>query len=283
MRFLDALDRRAAALDAPPGLPDRAAALDALERWLPDTADDGPAPAGATWRRALAWRARLQAANEALFAAIRAHVLEGAGRAALWPVIEICRKGQTAPRGDGYDALDELVGGVLQMPEPGKPLLEQATDMVFYQPTPARHIVDLIERAGPGADDVLVDLGSGLGLVPLLASIVSPARCIGVEREPAYVASARACARALRLERAAFVVADAREADLSRGTVFYLYTPFRGAVLRVVLDALRAQAAQRPLRVCGYGPCVRDLAAEPWLHADAAPDPQRVTIFRART
>jgi hypothetical protein len=31
--------------------------------------------------------------------------------------------------------------------------------MVQYQPTPARHIIDLILRSGLTAEDVLVDLG----------------------------------------------------------------------------------------------------------------------------
>jgi hypothetical protein len=42
--------------------------------------------------------------------------------------------------------------------------------MVPYQPTPVRHILHLIAAAMVAEDDVFVDLGSGLGHVPLLVS-----------------------------------------------------------------------------------------------------------------
>ena len=40
----------------------------------------------------------------------------------------------------------------------------------------------------------------------------------------------------LKLERVTFIQQDARAADFSGGTVFYLYTPFTGSILRSVLD-----------------------------------------------
>src|SRR6185312_2094526 len=97
---------------------------------------------------------------------------------------EACRAG------DAYDWRDELVAGVLPFGEPGEasPL---PPEMVFYQPTPARHVFDLLDRLALDADDVLVDLGSGLGHVPLLTAICTPARGIGIEIEPVYVAPAR--------------------------------------------------------------------------------------------
>src|SRR3546814_1580406 len=75
--------------------------------------------------------------------------------------------------------------------------------------TPARHIFDLLAQARLGAHDVLVDLGSGLGHVPLLAAICSGASSLGIEREASCVACAQACADALRLSRARFLCMDA--------------------------------------------------------------------------
>src|SRR6201999_1757176 len=127
--------------------------------------------------------------------------------------------------------------------------------MVAYQPTPARHIFDLIRRTKLDAEDVFIDLGSGLGHVPLLIATCTKARAIGIELEPPYVECARRCARELNLTNANFLSEDVRETDLSSGTVFYLYTPFRGAILRTVLDQLHAQAKKLAIRVCTFGPC----------------------------
>jgi hypothetical protein len=62
-----------------------------------------------------------------------------------------------------------------------------------------------------------------------------------------------------------FIALDAREAALSDGNVFFLYTPFRGALLQEVLEKLRAIAARRPIRVCSFGPCTPELAQTSWL------------------
>jgi tRNA A58 N-methylase Trm61 len=155
--------------------------------------------------------------------------------------------------------------------------------MVAYQPTPARHIFELIDAAELTAEDVLVDVGSGLGHVPLVISICTPGRCIGIECESAYVEQAWRCSERLNLHRVEFVQRDAREADLSAGTVFYLYTPFTGSILRAVLDRLRRHALVRPIRVCSYGPCTPELAQEPWLEAMSPATTDRVAVFCSRT
>ena len=265
------LDR---ALDAPRRLRERIEALDRLDALLP-AAGEGALP-----QRARAVRQRLEAINAAQFEAICQAVRRGEGRDALphWR-----RAGGAAARrcGDAYDWLDEWVGGVLPFGQSGE-ASALAPEMVFYQPTPARHVFDLLDRLALTGSDVLVDLGAGLGHVPLLAAICTEARGLGVEIEPAYVRSARACAQALQLANAQFVQGDAREADFAIGSVFYLYTPFTGSILRSVLDALRREAGRRAFRVGSFGPCTAVLAAEPWLASDAAPAPDRVAIFRTR-
>lgn len=255
------------ALDAPDQWQPRAAALEWMESaWLE--------LAGNATAQAL--RARLEHADDLLHRRLRAMVRAGLGPRLFQRWRE---KADTAPRGEGYDSLDELVAGVLRLSDPGSELRPLAPEMVFYQPTPARHVLDMLVRTALGPRDVLVDLGSGLGHVPMLAALCTGARALGVEWQPAYVASARRAGRALGLEAVRFVAADARGADLSAGTVFFLYTPFSGSVLRAVLDALRAQAARRPIRVCTFGPCSRIVAGESWLRADGPPALDRVVTF----
>jgi predicted RNA methylase len=151
--------------------------------------------------------------------------------------------------------------------------------MVFYQPTPARHIFDAIGRLSLDHSDVLVDLGSGLGHVPLLAGICSKARCVGIELEAAYVACARQCAKALNLANVSFIQQDVRSADFTDGTVFYLYTPFTGTMLRTVLERLRQEAAKRPIRVCTLGPCTLEVANEVWLRPIGGLYADQVAVF----
>src|SRR5208282_3153774 len=97
--------------------------------------------------------------------------------------------------------------------------------------------------------------------------------------EPGYVACARRCAERLSLNRISFLEGDAQEADLSSGTVFYLYTPFTGSILRAVMNSLREQAAVRPIRVCSFGPCTPVIAEEPWLEAMMTPETDPITVF----
>jgi hypothetical protein len=151
--------------------------------------------------------------------------------------------------------------------------------MVFYQPTPVRHILHLIAATGLAEDDVFVDLGSGLGHVPLLVSMVTGAQSLGIEVQAAYVASARECAQRLHLSRVRFIPQDAREADLSSGTVFYLYSPFNGSILTDVLSALRMESTRRSIKICSLGPCTRTVANETWLKASALRDAGRITVF----
>jgi hypothetical protein len=98
------------------------------------------------------------------------------------------------------------------------------------------------------------------------------------------VERARQCAQSLNLhlDRVSFLHQDARVADLSLGTVFYLYTPFTGSILRAVLDRLRREAATRPIRISSYGPCTSVIAEEPWLVAATAPEADRIALFRSR-
>jgi len=127
--------------------------------------------------------------------------------------------GPAGPAG-AFDGMDPLLQGLLGQGEPAGPRRPLEPDMVAYQPTPARAILALVQASGIGPQDLLVDLGSGLGQVALLAALLSGARARGVELEPSYVDYARACAQGLQLGRVEFIHADAREAPLDGGTVF---------------------------------------------------------------
>jgi hypothetical protein len=233
-------------------------------------------------QRAKALRTRLEAANAELYQSVRADIVRGGQPRELlhWLGDSACQNESKGPLpGLGFDYRDELVSGVLQLCEPSEPNFQPSPEMVFYQPTPVRHILHLIAATGLAEDDVFVDLGSGLGHVPLLVSMVTGAQSLGIEVQAAYVASARECAQRLHLSRVRFIPQDAREADLSSGTVFYLYSPFNGSILTDVLSALRMESTRRSIKICSLGPCTRTVANETWLKASALRDAGRITVF----
>lgn len=263
-------------LQHPERLRERIEAMDRLDALLfDDVADE-------LRQRANALMRQLEAANQTVYRAIRQAIRRGEGKAVMrgW-MHALAAPAAAAQDGQAYDALDTLLAGVLPFDEPDDDGRALPPDMVFYQPTPARHILDLIERTRLDATDVLVDLGSGLGHVPLLAAICTGARGLGIERNTAYVACARRCAEALGLGDVAFAAQDARVANLSAGTVFYLYTPFTGPILRNVLDRLQREAAARSIRVATLGPCTDVVASEAWLTPIEPPQPDRIAVFRS--
>jgi len=272
-------------LQEPGRLCRRVDALDRLEAYLLD--GELPAPGAQSmgegiYHRARALSAQLEAANFDLYQAIRREIQRGARPDILLSWVNKSGRGfDAAGPTQGYDYLDELIIGVLQFEEPGG-VVPLGAEMVFYQPTPARHIFDLIARTALTERDVLVDLGSGLGHVPLLASICTSGRSIGIELESAYIDCARQSAQGLNLNNVTFLQQDARTADLSVGTVFYLYTPFTGTILRAVLDSLRREAASRQIRICTFGPCTPTIAEEQWLEAMGALDADRIAVFCSR-
>jgi Histone methylation protein DOT1 len=257
----------------------RAHAVEMLELHLFSRPDAESQPA---YAEASALKQQLEAANDRVVRRLAARIRSGKyTRAGL-------RRGLTRlaepARDRDYDALDLFLASLFDAGSPPDERIVLEPEMVAYQPTPGRAILDLLALADLRSQDVFVDLGSGLGWVVLLVACLSEARAIGIELEPTYCEAARNCARQLNLARAEFIEADARVASLQRGTVYFMYTPFRGAMLRQVLERLRAEAAQRAIRVCSYGPCTLELAREAWLQrrADGVLREDAVVVFERR-
>ncbi|MGB6192135.1 MAG: hypothetical protein WBF42_06695 [Terracidiphilus sp.] len=227
-------------------------------------------------------RTRMEAELEEVYEGIRGEIRQGR-RDALQGWLEGAGSAVAgSSRGLSYDWRDELTSGVLALKEP-EGAKAVGAEMVFYQPTPVRHVMELIVRARITERDVVVDLGSGLGHVSLLVGILTGAQCMGIEIDGGYVACARECAARLVLSgRVTFAEDDARRAELGGGTVFYLYTPFKGAVLRDVLARLRGEAERRAICVCTLGPCAEAVARETWLIARGPVETERVTVFDQR-
>jgi SAM-dependent methyltransferase len=149
-------------------------------------------------------------------------------------------------------ARDAAVEGRLGIGPPLPSSHSPGEDLIGYQPSGVASIVRALREVPVLAGDVVVDLGSGLGKVVLLARLLSGATARGIEVQAALVERAREAAQRLAVD-VEFTAGDAREADLDDGSVFFLYTPFVGPVLAAVLARLHALARRRAIVVCALG------------------------------
>ena len=159
---------------------------------------------------------------------------------------------------DARDAAVEERLGIAAGPDEHAPPGE---NLIGYHPSGVAPILRALAEVPVRRGDALVDLGSGLGKVVLLAAIVTQAQVRGVEIQPALVERARRAAARLELD-VRFDLGDARDLALGDGTVFFLYSPFTGPALDAVLERLRAMARERAIVVCALGV---DLDRTGWL------------------
>jgi SAM-dependent methyltransferase len=234
-------------------------------------------------QRAESLKNQLEKVNEKLFQRLRATI-----RAGSYTCEDLRRQfynyaGCASEENEiGYDALDIFVNDLLRIDLALEETREKEPDMVFLQPTPARVVLELVEKVALTEEDVFYDLGSGLGQVAILVGLLSGARAKGIEFEPAYCEYARQCAARLNLSRVEFMNLDARDADYSDGTVFFMYTPFRGSMLQEVLERLRSESRKRAITIGTYGPCTPRVANQGWLRRISQPPEHEheLTVFR---
>jgi len=167
----------------------------------------------------------------------------------------------------GYDNLDIFINGLISLESIPEQTKELDPEMVYYQKTPARVIFEMAEHVVFTKDDVFFDLGSGLGQVAILVNLLTSVTVKGVEFEPAFCSYARKCAGELNLPAVKFINTDARQADYSQGTIFFMFTPFRGEIMQEVLAALREESLKRKITIITYGPCTTEVGLQSWLNS----------------
>ena len=93
-----------------------------------------------------------------------------------------------------------------------------------YVTTPRPLVDSMLSMAEVGPDDVVYDLGSGDGRIPIRAATKYGARGVGIEIKPELVETARTNAAAAGVaDRVTFRRADFFEADIADATVVTLY------------------------------------------------------------
>ena len=95
---------------------------------------------------------------------------------------------------------------------------------VIYVPTPQEVVDAMLRLAKVTKDDVVYDLGSGDGRIPITAAQKYGARGIGFDINPVRIAEANANLKAANVgDKVRFVEADLFTQDLSEATVITLY------------------------------------------------------------
>ena len=113
------------------------------------------------------------------------------------------------------------VPAVAQQATATKPLRDPD---VIYVPTPQEVVDAMLEMANVTANDVVYDLGSGDGRIPITAAQKYGARAVGIDINPERIKEANGnLAKAKVGDKVKFLNQDLFETDISEATVVTLY------------------------------------------------------------
>lgn len=114
-------------------------------------------------------------------------------------------------------------GGIAPFAPPPPASVAEADLEVPYVPTPRPVVAAMLDLAGVGPEDYVIDLGSGDGRIAIMAA-QRGARALGVDLDPQRIAEAGAAARLARVEtRALFRRQDLFDTPLREASVVTMY------------------------------------------------------------
>jgi predicted RNA methylase len=111
-----------------------------------------------------------------------------------------------------------------------------------------QHVREILRVVSPGPEDVFYDIGCGMGRILCVAAQQPVRKCVGVELQEPLCQIARRNAASLRGRKAPIeiVCRDATTADLSDGTIYFMFNPFGPETLRDTLANIRGSLSQNP-------------------------------------
>lgn len=120
-----------------------------------------------------------------------------------------------------------------------------------YSTISYRNVRRILNVVNPGPEDVFYDIGCGMGRILCVAAQRPMRRCVGVELLEPLCQIARQNAANLRARKAPIQIirGDAAAADLSEGTIYFMFNPFGPDTLRDTLENIRCSLAQKPRTV----------------------------------
>lgn len=187
-------------------------------------------------------------------------------------------------------ALDELLGIEIEAAERRtdyEKLHAEYPKEEFWQGgirwTPYEIVRTMLHELKLNDADVLYDLGSGFGRIPIYASLATGAQCKGIEIVPERVAGSIAAKNNLNVDNLEFIQGNVLEQDYSDGTVFFLFNPFAYQTLEAVNDTLRQLAQTKKIRVVSLGPSTSFFDHQDWLKpTELNEHPWGLTIYESK-
>lgn len=117
-----------------------------------------------------------------------------------------------------------VAGSAATPPVASLPAAQSQTPDVIYVPTPPAVVDAMLDMVALRDGDVLYDLGSGDGRIPIAAAKRNQVRAVGIDIDPQRIKEANANAKAAGVTgEVAFKQADLFTSDFSDATVVTLY------------------------------------------------------------
>ena len=110
------------------------------------------------------------------------------------------------------------------------------------------YVYKMARILNPDAGDVFYDIGSGMGRILCVMALTKVGKCVGIELSEELCRISRWNASRVRGRKAPIEIAclDAAVANVSEGTIYYLYNPFGALTLRDVLENVRKSLIEFP-------------------------------------
>lgn len=179
---------------------------------------------------------------------------------------EIADRARRTVAGSGRREEDIFLHRLLGLPD--APASTPTTEIYGANPfisTTAAMVQRFIGVCKPKKNDIIYDLGCGVGFVTILCALLSDARSRGIEIRPDLAERGIEAIAKNRIPRCEIMVGDVRRAALSDGTIFHLYAPFYGTVLKEVAHMLDRLAAEKPIKIFCHGAMERVFDTMPHL------------------
>jgi len=164
-------------------------------------------------------------------------------------------------------AIDWLLGIQEVSEDLELPRRRYGNEQYEYQGAPYEFIADFLHVLDLGSEDVLYDLGSGYGRIPLYAALTTGCgTCRGIEIVPERVKISQNAARELLLSNVEFVQGNVLNCDFSDGNIFFLFNPFNWKTLEKVGEKFKIISSKKRIKIVTWGgPSVAYFERQYWL------------------
>lgn len=124
-------------------------------------------------------------------------------------------------------------------------------DGIVYASPDYWYVYRIARMLKPGPEDVFYDLGSGKGRILCVMARKCLQKCVGVELFEPLCETARRNAERLRGRKSSVEVTceDAAKADVSDGTIYFMFNPFGPETMRDVLGNIESSLSKNPRHI----------------------------------